>query len=217
VINRLSLTLFIILLSASCTNRRNDVSVDLKYKDLNGNETFSTSKITDLDNDKTIEFDDIEAQELVLKSFKPTSVFDDENAISDIKLPEPEREIASIEGNWHIIEEGETLMLIAWQKFGDILKWKEIAKLNPDSHFQVGDKIQLPEIEKEFSFQPGGNPYLVLNGDTLGKISKKRYHTSKHWKKIWRHNKPLISNPHVIYAGFTIFTPELNKRHVASP
>ncbi|MCR9205142.1 MAG: LysM peptidoglycan-binding domain-containing protein [Halobacteriovoraceae bacterium] len=105
--------------------------------------------------------------------------------------------------------EGDTLMLVAWKFYGDYRKWKEIEAMNPGSSFKHGDKIKIPKYEKAFSFKPGGTPHLVQKGETLGKISKKRYETSRYWKNIWKHNDRLIKDPNLIFAGFTIYTPEL--------
>lgn len=105
--------------------------------------------------------------------------------------------------------EGETLMLVAWKFYGDYKRWREIEAMNPGSNFKHGDKIRIPKYDKAFEYNPGGTPYLIQKGDTLGRVSTKRYDTKKYWKKIWKHNDRLIKDPDLIFAGFTIFTPDL--------
>lgn len=46
---------------------------------------------------------------------------------------------------------------------------------------------------------------MIRTGETLGTISNTVYQTPKKWKDIWENNKPLIKNPNVIYAGFTLY------------
>jgi hypothetical protein len=46
---------------------------------------------------------------------------------------------------------------------------------------------------------------MIKNGETLGTISNSVYQTPKKWKAIWENNKPLIRNPNVIFAGFTLY------------
>jgi nucleoid-associated protein YgaU len=75
-------------------------------------------------------------------------------------------------------------------------------------------KYAIPE--KTFEYQAEGNPYLILKGDTLGIISTATYGTVKYWKNIWNNNKVLIRDPNRIYAGFTIYTPELAVQTVAA-
>ena len=36
-------------------------------------------------------------------------------------------------------------------------------------------------------------------------ISKKKYGTPVRWKSIWDNNKPMIKDPNLIFAGFTLY------------
>ena len=56
---------------------------------------------------------------------------------------------------------------------------------------------------------------VIKRGDTLGTISSDTYGTMKFWRNIWDNNRPLIKDPNVIFAGFTIYTPILQARDVA--
>ncbi|MCB1073754.1 MAG: hypothetical protein KDK96_11745 [Chlamydiia bacterium] len=41
--------------------------------------------------------------------------------------------------------------------------------------------------------------------DTLGTISDEVYHTPKRWNEIYQNNRPLIKDPNLIFAGFTLY------------
>ncbi len=49
--------------------------------------------------------------------------------------------------------------------------------------------------------------YTVKKGDTLQKISKKFYGTTKRWKEIYEVNRQLLNSPHSIYPGQVIEIP----------
>jgi nucleoid-associated protein YgaU len=60
--------------------------------------------------------------------------------------------------------------------------------------------------------KPAGNfkEYKVLKGDTLQKISKNFYGTTKKWTKIYEANKDKLSAPDKIYPGQIINIPVEN-------
>jgi nucleoid-associated protein YgaU len=108
------------------------------------------------------------------------------------------------------VQKGETLMQIAFKIYGDVSKWKAIqqmndAKLSKNSALRANMELKYTAPEKIFVWNPEGTPYMIKNGETLGTISNSVYQTPKKWKSIWENNKPLIKNPNVIYAGFTLF------------
>lgn len=114
------------------------------------------------------------------------------------------------------VEKNETLMLIAFKLYGDYSRWREIADLNsgklgPGGQAMSGTNIKYYTDGSGFSFNPSGEPYLIKQRDTLSKISNKVYGTFNKWQSIWNNNKPLIKNPDLIFAGFTIFYPVDNK------
>lgn len=120
----------------------------------------------------------------------------------------------------YTVKENETLMMIAFQLYGDYSRWRELAKLNEEklggsTVIAKGMELKHKVPEQPFVFNPEGNPYLIVEGDTLGKISSKTYGQPVFWKEIWHNNKPLIKDPNVIFAGFTIYTPFLQGRDVA--
>jgi hypothetical protein len=108
------------------------------------------------------------------------------------------------------VKQGETLMEIAFKLYGDISKWKELKKLNPEKTSRakrLSSDMLLKYIApaNEFIWIPEGNPYLIKSGDTLQSISNEVYLTTKRWREIWNNNRPLIKNPNKIYVGFTLY------------
>lgn len=49
--------------------------------------------------------------------------------------------------------------------------------------------------------------YTVKKGDTLQRISKKFYGTTRRWKEIYEVNRELLKSPHSIYPGQVIEIP----------
>ena len=108
----------------------------------------------------------------------------------------------------YVVNKGETLMLIAFKIYGDYGKWKELAEYNPNfaqKPLNEGTVITYPSVGESFHYKPDGLPHLVRKGETLGKISVQKYGTSKEWKSIYENNQPLIKDPNLIFAGFTIY------------
>lgn len=119
----------------------------------------------------------------------------------------------------YTVGKNETLMIIAFKIYGDYGQWKEIANLNRDvlknNSPREGMKLKYHAPAQAFVWNPEGNPYLIKTGDTLGTISHEVYQTNQKWKILWDNNRPLIKDPNKIFAGFTIYYPDLN-RDVAS-
>lgn len=160
-----------------------------------------------------VEFNDTETTDVVADSSSAEPV---ENQFVD-SSPMPE---LSTDQRSYTVKKNETLMMIAFNVYGDYRRWKDIANLNQDvlagsQVIREGMQLKYMAPAQEFVFSPSGNPYLIQSGDTLGKISDTTYGTTKHWKDIWNNNKPLIRNPNEIFAGFTIYTPVIDGRDVA--
>lgn len=108
------------------------------------------------------------------------------------------------------VQKGETLMQIAFKLYGDIGKWKDLKNMNntqlrANSSLKANTELKYHAPETPFVWNPSGTPYMIKTGETLGTISNNVYSTPKKWKSIWENNKPLIKNPNVIYAGFTLY------------
>jgi nucleoid-associated protein YgaU len=107
------------------------------------------------------------------------------------------------------VRHGDTLMRIAFEKYGDLYKWKQIYEANRD---KIKDpNVILPgtvlTLESASNDLPAhtGKRYMIKHGDTLARISNDVYGTPSKWKKIWEHNKPWIPNPNRIFAGFYLY------------
>ena len=104
------------------------------------------------------------------------------------------------------VQKDETLMMIAFKIYGDYHKWKDIKGWNSNiTKIGEGTELSYMEPEQKFGWSPSGLPYLVRTGDTLGTVSLDKYGTPKKWKAIYENNRPLIKNPNLIFAGFTIY------------
>ena len=64
------------------------------------------------------------------------------------------------------------------------------------------EEVQVEEMSGQ-SFES----YVVGKNDTLQKISKKFYGTTKKWPKIYEANKDLLRSPDKLYAGQTLKIP----------
>lgn len=108
----------------------------------------------------------------------------------------------------YVTKEGETLMMVAFNIYGDYAKWKDIKALNPGvkaSSIVAGTRLQYQEPLEKFVFNPMGLPHLIRKGDSLGSISQDKYGTLRRWKDIYDNNQPLIKDPNLIFAGFTVY------------
>ncbi len=116
------------------------------------------------------------------------------------------------------VQSGDTLMMIGFKLFGDYRYWRELKAWNniKSGDLKKGMVIKYkPLNDGKFVWRPNGLPHLVKKGEYLGSISYDKYGTSKKWKQIFDNNRPLLRNPNLIFAGFTIYyVPE--KRGVAS-
>lgn len=117
----------------------------------------------------------------------------------------------------YVVQQGDTLMMVGFRLFGDYNYWKELKKWNKLSSLKLekGTVLKYKAPREEFVWKPNGLPHLVRKGEYLGSISKDKYGTVKRWVEIFNNNKPLIKNPNLVFAGFTIYyVPD--KRGVAS-
>jgi len=141
-----------------------------------------------------------------IKETKPVQV---QEALPEIKaeITQTSAEESNEAGKTKVykVKKGDTLMIIAFNLYGDISKWKELKQINGNSTLRTNMELKYKAPAKTFVWNPSGIPYMIKNGDTLGIISNSVYQTPKKWKSIWENNKPLIKNPNIIYAGFTLY------------
>ncbi len=135
-----------------------------------------------------------------------------------IKYEERPKNMVFDEGfsDYHV-QKGDTLMIIGFKLFGDYRYWKELKEWNgvKSQDLAPGSIIKYKTASNGFRWSPNGLPHLVKNGEYLGSISMDKYGTSKRWREIFENNRPMLRDPNLIFAGFTIYyVPD--KRGVAS-
>lgn len=109
----------------------------------------------------------------------------------------------------YVVKQGDTLMKISFEKYGNVYRWREIYDTNrtriPNfNNLTAGSVLTIQGVEYVV-ITKNGVPYLIRRGDTLGKISKNVYGVQEKWRSIWKNNPELIQNPNKIYAGFTLY------------
>ncbi len=112
----------------------------------------------------------------------------------------------------YVVQENDTLMLIAYKIYGDYRKWIDLYYLNSDRvdfRYTIfpGMKIryQAPGRDVAGLITDRGFPYLVRDGDNLGKVSKNVYDNVRLWPHIWDNNRKQVRDPNLIFAGFTLY------------
>ena len=127
----------------------------------------------------------------------------------------PEVQMTEDMGTYQV-KRNDTLMMIAFKIYGDYRMWKNLRDLNGLSGTGISEgmtiKYNLPS--SEFSWNPEGLPYLIKVGDSLVTISNDKYGTPNKWKSIYNNNRPLIRDPNLIFAGFTLYY--IPERDIAS-
>jgi len=69
------------------------------------------------------------------------------------------------------------------------------------------ESVITQETTSDISSDPSFESYTVGKNDTLQKISKKFYGTTKKWIKIYEANKDVLRSPDKLYAGQTLRIP----------
>lgn len=125
-----------------------------------------------------------------------------------VEEPKPESNVKISEAGEYIVEKGDTLLLISFKIYGDYRKWRQILAENPGvsaNSLAAGKLLKYTQPENQFEWIKRGNAHLILKGDTLGTISNQYYGTIKRWKDIYKNNQPMILDPNLIFAGFTLY------------
>lgn len=107
------------------------------------------------------------------------------------------------------VKPGDTLMKIAFEKYGNLYRWREIfdANRNKLTHFNrlvPGTTLTIEGVEYVV-IEKNGSPYLIKKHDTLAKISGQVYGDPNFWRDLWHNNRQLIHDPNKIYYGFTLY------------
>jgi len=83
------------------------------------------------------------------------------------------------------------------KKTEDQTLWGNRGYISSSNTPETKEAVSVANVEK----------YTVQKGDTLQKISKKFYGTTKKWNKIYEANKDTLKGPNKIYPGQTIDVP----------
>jgi len=208
----LLLTLVLIGTTTSCANRK--------------------KKKISVENTQATEQAKISQQDFIIEGHDELSIENNKDQITqvqdlDVEAPQeyqlaPQENVAEVDfgsapapavigseyAEYEVVK-GDTLMLIAFKLYGDYSMWREIQGQNnglSSSELIPGKKIKYLSASSEFKWVPNGDPYLIMRGDTLSKISIDKYKTHRRWREIYENNRPLIKDPNLIFAGFTIYT-----------
>lgn len=144
------------------------------------------------------------------KETTPVAKAESEAVIPEIAPMETKNEnqvSMGAEEQYHV-QKGDTLMMVAFKIYGDYRKWKDLKEWNKgklQTKIAPGIVLKYFVPGQNFGWKPSGLPYMVKTGDNLGMISMDKYGTSKKWKSIYENNRPLIRDPNLIFAGFTIY------------
>lgn len=161
------------------------------------------------------EIDQLEQRSIVSRR---DTIYDSETKIQEHNQQKQEMIIEGLTQNIHNyeVQPQDTLMLISYKLLGDFRFWRLIEDWNPElqgmsNNLMPGTIIKYDISYKKDFVQPSGLPYLILSGDTLGKVSHKVYEDrGARWRHLYENNRPLIYDPNVIFAGFTIYYQPLD-------
>ncbi len=122
--------------------------------------------------------------------------------------------LPSVEGSGEFQEytvvEGDTLMKIAFETYGDLHEWKRVHEANREkisnpNVIPTGTVLKVERPATPVAIDRNGEKYFIRPGDTLGKISGSVYGTPAKWRKIFENNRQLIRDPNKIFAGFHLY------------
>lgn len=105
----------------------------------------------------------------------------------------------------YTVQQGDTLMYVAYKVYGDYRLWPSLANRNNlvgQASLRAGDVLSLDPSRVKTMPRKAGSVYLIKVGDSLSKISMANYGTFKQWEPLWKHNSEMIVDPNIIFAGF---------------
>lgn len=110
----------------------------------------------------------------------------------------------------YTVQQGDTLMKVAFENYGDLFKWRSILDANRDkikdpNNIPAGTVLTLDSSVMPVNVARNGKQYLIKSGDTLGTISDDVYGTQRKWRRLWENNRELIHDPNRIFAGFYLY------------
>ena len=140
-----------------------------------------------------------------LESAEQSSLPDDDAMVGT--APASVGDVGSGGSGQYTVKRGETLMLVAFNIYGDYARWRELARMNNISSGNISEGMVLNYTEPatKFVWSPKGEPHLIKRGETLGSISQDKYNTRSKWRLLYDNNRPMIKDPNLIFAGFTLY------------
>jgi nucleoid-associated protein YgaU len=155
-----------------------------------------------LEDDLTLENEEEDLSDRAIASLKNTA-----SGNQNISLTE--------EIDEYLVERGDTLMLISFKLYGDYAHWRKLYQLNEKvipASFDLSSLSSIKYYRPSSKFvNPEGTPYLIKFGDSLSRISGKVYGQWQKWPLIYKNNSHQIKDPNLIFAGFTLYYPDLNQ------
>lgn len=158
---------------------------------------------------------DSEDEELIIEDNGVAASSESEPIVMDESVASADVVMSEDEGTY-TVKKGETLMMVAFNLYGDYRLWKKLSDMNGLNGQRVseGAVIKYKKPAQAFMWNPEGLPYLIKSGDSLVSISNDKYGTVNKWRLIYNNNRPLIKDPNLIFAGFTLYY--IPERDVAS-
>ncbi len=197
-----------VLLAGACSNNKKKVTKEVETAGISSDADFVVDAEGDLffDDKFSFEMDGTASDVAVAENSTTPLIFEEEDSYM---ANNHESHINhDSEFSHYTSQQGETLMLVAFNLYGDYRKWKELKQWNAGtnlSNLSPGTVIRYKAPSEKFVWRPSGMPHIVRRGETLGSISDDKYGTVKRWTDIYKNNQPLIRDPNLIFAGFTIY------------
>ncbi len=189
--NPVTLLIIAILLTTSCAKR------STKKKTVDAPVTQSESADTSLDFLDSFEDDELFSMQSDDMQYQGGAV--------EIQTETLSAPILGAGSSTYTVQEGDTLMFVAYKVYGDYRLWPSLASRNNlagQSSLRTGDVLSLDPSRVKTMPRKTGSVYLIKVGDSLSKISMTNYGTYKQWEPLWKHNAEMIIDPNIIFAGF---------------
>ena len=203
-LSKIFILLALLTLGVSCSSKRNKDNA-AKTADISQEVSAEDADFIVDSEDEDLLLDDVsvDAVEAVAMSEaeEPSLLLEDDSTMFAAESTSD----VNIVGGQYTVEQGDTLMWIAFKLYGDYKKWHHLSSLNGNMNAgTLAAGTILNHDSAGFDYRPQGLPHLIKVGESLGSISGEKYGTDKRWKEIWENNSVMIQDPNIIFAGFTL-------------
>jgi nucleoid-associated protein YgaU len=99
---------------------------------------------------------------------------------------------------------------VKFEKAPKVQSRETVSLTKTEDQEALGNRGYITQSETAPILEPSAaniEKYKVLKGDTLQKISKKFYGTTKKWNKIFEANRNILKGPNKVYPGQVIDIP----------